>query len=247
MLNHSTIGCISTLASTTPMTTAAFCLHDSCADTCQQPQPAPLLKCQVMAKSGVWTGSKFYTKAHPYAKRFSAQGGYECGVVAIDSQVNQQYLTMQCCPTMPTLCAWVTAHMLTFVSGLQNLIRGRGVFCRSIVKSQLASPTFTPTYAALVAIINTKFPEIGELLLKRVISQVRPTPACHCTPLQIHPYSFKPPQTPPNPCTLLQTPADPSKPMHTPPNLLSSLSVSDTPCYECLHEYCTVSAVISMQ
>lgn len=57
---------------------------------------------------------------------------------------------------------------------LQNLIRGRGVFCRSIMKSQLASPTFTPTYAALVAIINTKFPEIGELLLKRVISQVLP-------------------------------------------------------------------------
>ncbi|KAL3147436.1 hypothetical protein ABBQ38_014499 [Trebouxia sp. C0009 RCD-2024] len=53
----------------------------------------------------------------------------------------------------------------------ENLIRGRGVFCRSIMKSQLASPTFTPTYAALVAIINTKFPEIGELLLKRVISQ----------------------------------------------------------------------------
>lgn len=62
--------------------------------------------------------------------------------------------------------------LLTSVSGLQNLIRGRGVFCRSIMKSQLASPTFTPTYAALVAIINTKFPEIGELLLKRVISQV---------------------------------------------------------------------------
>lgn len=40
------------------------------------------------------------------------------------------------------------------------------------MKSQLASLTFTPTYAALVAIINTKFPEIGELLLKRVISQV---------------------------------------------------------------------------
>ena len=40
------------------------------------------------------------------------------------------------------------------------------------MKSQLASPTFTSTYAALIAIINTKFPEIGELLLKRVISQV---------------------------------------------------------------------------
>ena len=60
----------------------------------------------------------------------------------------------------------------TLLASLQNLIRGRGAFCRSMMKSQLASPTFTPTYAALVAIINTKFPEIGELLLKRVISQV---------------------------------------------------------------------------
>lgn len=46
------------------------------------------------------------------------------------------------------------------------------------MKSQLASPTFTPTYAALVAILNTKFPEIGELLLKRVISQVCSTVCC---------------------------------------------------------------------
>lgn len=61
------------------------------------------------------------------------------------------------------------------------------------MKSQLASPTFTPTYAALVAIINTKFPEIGELLLKRVISQV-------CA----HIFLF------------LYTPAYPCKPLHTP-------------------------------
>ena len=27
---------------------------------------------------------------------------------------------------------------------LQNLIRGRGLFCRSIMKSQMASPAFTP-------------------------------------------------------------------------------------------------------
>ncbi len=50
------------------------------------------------------------------------------------------------------------------------------------MKSQLASPTFTPTYAALIAIINTKFPEIGELLLKRVISQVGMHGSLHLSP-----------------------------------------------------------------
>eukprot|EP00803_Ostreobium_quekettii_P000150 evm.model.scf_11.29 EVM.evm.TU.scf_11.29 scf_11:256419-264268(+) len=55
----------------------------------------------------------------------------------------------------------------------ENLIRGRGLFCRAVMKSQMASPTFTPVYAALVAVVNTKFPEIGELLLKRVILQFK--------------------------------------------------------------------------
>ncbi len=54
----------------------------------------------------------------------------------------------------------------------QNLVRGRGLFCRSIMKSQMASPTFSPVYAALVAVINTKFPEIGDLLLNRIVLQV---------------------------------------------------------------------------
>jgi hypothetical protein len=54
---------------------------------------------------------------------------------------------------------------------MQNLVRGRGLFCRSVMKSQMASPAFTPVYCALVAVINTKFPEIGELLLGRVIMQ----------------------------------------------------------------------------
>lgn len=52
-------------------------------------------------------------------------------------------------------------------SCLQNLVRGRGLFCRSMMKSQLASPSFSPVYAALTAVVNTKFPEIGELLLGR--------------------------------------------------------------------------------
>ena len=33
----------------------------------------------------------------------------------------------------------------------------------------MASPTFTHVYAALAAVVNSKFPNIGELLLKRLI------------------------------------------------------------------------------
>ncbi|GJP79460.1 hypothetical protein CLOP_g9693 [Closterium sp. NIES-67] len=55
----------------------------------------------------------------------------------------------------------------------ENLVRGRGLFCRACIKSQMASPTFTHVFAALVAVVNTKFPELGELLLKRIILQFR--------------------------------------------------------------------------
>lgn len=39
------------------------------------------------------------------------------------------------------------------------------------MQAQMASPSYTPVYAALMAVINTKLPEIGELLLKRLITQ----------------------------------------------------------------------------
>ena len=39
------------------------------------------------------------------------------------------------------------------------------------IQAQTASPTFTHVYAALAAIINTKFPNIGELLLKRFVTE----------------------------------------------------------------------------
>ncbi|KAL8240296.1 hypothetical protein R6Q59_013651 [Mikania micrantha] len=55
----------------------------------------------------------------------------------------------------------------------ENLIRGRGLFCRSCMKSQMASPGFTDVFAALVAVVNTKFPEVGELLLRRIILQLQ--------------------------------------------------------------------------
>ncbi|ESW25473.1 hypothetical protein PHAVU_003G039000 [Phaseolus vulgaris] len=55
----------------------------------------------------------------------------------------------------------------------ENLIRGRGLFCRSCMKSQMASPVFTDAFAALVAVVNTKFPEVGDLLLRRIVLQLK--------------------------------------------------------------------------
>lgn len=57
--------------------------------------------------------------------------------------------------------------------GGANLIRGRGLFCRSIMKAQSLSLPFTPVFASLVAIVNTKFPMIGELLVHRLVNQFR--------------------------------------------------------------------------
>ncbi|MCJ1389282.1 pre-mRNA-splicing factor cwc22 [Xylographa bjoerkii] len=55
----------------------------------------------------------------------------------------------------------------------ENLVRGRGLFCRSIMKAQAASLPFTPIYAAMVAIVNTKLPQVGELLLNRLVVQFK--------------------------------------------------------------------------
>ncbi|XP_072754917.1 pre-mRNA-splicing factor CWC22 homolog [Anoplolepis gracilipes] len=55
----------------------------------------------------------------------------------------------------------------------ENIIRGRGLLARSIIQAQAASPTFTPVYAALTAIINSKFPNIGELVLTRLVLQFK--------------------------------------------------------------------------
>lgn len=55
----------------------------------------------------------------------------------------------------------------------ENLIRGRGLFARSIMKAQAASLPFTPVFAALVSIINSKLPQVGELVLTRLVSQFR--------------------------------------------------------------------------
>lgn len=55
----------------------------------------------------------------------------------------------------------------------ENLVRGRGLFCQSAIKAQAASLPFTPIYAALVAVVNTKMPQVGELLLRRLVLRFR--------------------------------------------------------------------------
>lgn len=51
----------------------------------------------------------------------------------------------------------------------ENLVRGRGLFARSLLRAQAASPIFTPIYAALLAVINTKLPAIGALVVSRLV------------------------------------------------------------------------------
>ena len=53
----------------------------------------------------------------------------------------------------------------------ENLIRGRGLFANSIIKAQSASCNFTNVYAALIAIVNTKMPDVVKIIIHRVILQ----------------------------------------------------------------------------
>lgn len=55
----------------------------------------------------------------------------------------------------------------------ENLVRGRGLLVRACLKAQAGALPFTPVYAALISILNTKLPDIGELTLKRLIVQFR--------------------------------------------------------------------------
>lgn len=63
--------------------------------------------------------------------------------------------------------------MFYYQKNLKLMYFYRGLLSRSILQAQSASPIFTHVYAALVAIINSKFPNIGELILKRLILNFR--------------------------------------------------------------------------
>jgi pre-mRNA-splicing factor CWC22 len=55
----------------------------------------------------------------------------------------------------------------------ENLIRGRGLLARSLLKAQASSILFTPVFASLVSVINSKLPIIGEIILKKLVLQFR--------------------------------------------------------------------------
>ncbi|VDN42174.1 unnamed protein product [Gongylonema pulchrum] len=60
---------------------------------------------------------------------------------------------------------------------MQRLLREvrnyRGLLARSIIQAQSYSPTFSNVYAAMVAIINSHFPNIGKLIIHRLLTQFK--------------------------------------------------------------------------
>ena len=55
----------------------------------------------------------------------------------------------------------------------ENLVRGKGLLVRSMMTAQSQATPFTNVYSAVIAVINTKFPDIGDLLLDRLILQFK--------------------------------------------------------------------------
>lgn len=51
----------------------------------------------------------------------------------------------------------------------ENIWRGRGLLVRSLIRTQQADPDLSPVFAVLVAIVNKEFPDIGDLLLRRLV------------------------------------------------------------------------------
>ena len=57
----------------------------------------------------------------------------------------------------------------------ENLLRGRGLLVRTVMRAQQAAMSFTAVYAAMIALINCKLPQVGELLLTRLVRQFQRT------------------------------------------------------------------------
>lgn len=55
----------------------------------------------------------------------------------------------------------------------ENLIRGKGLLASAIIKAQMISPSYTPVFCALLAVLNTKLPEMGSLVIRRALLQFR--------------------------------------------------------------------------
>uniref|UniRef100_A0A915PCQ5 Lethal protein 858 n=1 Tax=Setaria digitata TaxID=48799 RepID=A0A915PCQ5_9BILA len=68
-----------------------------------------------------------------------------------------------------------TGNLLNVIRDLlhENVIRGRGLLARSIIQAQSYSPTFSNVYAAMVAVLNSHFPNIGMLIIHRLLIQFK--------------------------------------------------------------------------
>eukprot|EP00531_Pseudo-nitzschia_arenysensis_P009954 CAMPEP_0116145296 /NCGR_PEP_ID=MMETSP0329-20121206/16509_1 /TAXON_ID=697910 /ORGANISM="Pseudo-nitzschia arenysensis, Strain B593" /LENGTH=737 /DNA_ID=CAMNT_0003640875 /DNA_START=110 /DNA_END=2324 /DNA_ORIENTATION=+ len=54
-----------------------------------------------------------------------------------------------------------------------NLVRLRGPLCKSVLSAAVSSPKYSDVYAGIIAVINSKLPEIGELMVNRAILAFR--------------------------------------------------------------------------
>jgi len=54
-----------------------------------------------------------------------------------------------------------------------NLLRMRGILAKNLLQATVTSPRYADVYAALVAVVNSKLPELGELVLNRAILAFR--------------------------------------------------------------------------
>ena len=52
----------------------------------------------------------------------------------------------------------------------ENLLRGQGLLIKCIIRGQLTSSNYTPIYAALICVLNSKLPFIGNLYIRRYIA-----------------------------------------------------------------------------
>ena len=85
---------------------------------------------------------------------------------------NNDLLRNRCCTPREQVNTSNLAHILPELFR-ENLVRGRGLLARSVMKSQMASPQFSAVFAALVAVVNTKLPAVGSLILRRCVLQFR--------------------------------------------------------------------------
>lgn len=54
-----------------------------------------------------------------------------------------------------------------------NIFRARGLLCKTLLRVQLGSPPLAPVLASLISVLNTRVPAVIDLLVSRLIAQLR--------------------------------------------------------------------------